>query len=691
MAIANDHGALFVFDPRLGTTKQIGTIDKGECRLAFSPDGSQLATWSGSSVTIFDVSSGSEANKISNVSGSPSSLRYSAAGFRIACGSTSGKITVIDSAKGAIEKQLSLKGRIALAAFDASGQGLTVISSDKHLRHIPLSTGVDDLDRSLVQTVAGADEPDITEIGVVDATPDCSIIAVGAKRELPMANYWSSLVKLIDATGRTLHILAPLGTADFYNEGVSISSDGRFVMSRSEKGFMVWPTHGGLPLLVTNKGDLNMHLSAAADFDGGSYAFSTAGDIAKLVVVEPETPRDPVASASRDGVNMSFIAPTEQYPVVNQAVVDVAFLATGCSDQAVPSVHVAGRPSMKKVTLAYAESRDLMDHLEAEPAVESTADGPVAVKTPEGVKFAVMVCLTPGPNKVEITLRDGNKEPVQISKVITYVPVDSETRPSYGASHALVIGIDDYKSVPKLRCAVSDADAFKQVLISKYGFKAKDIVELRNGEATAARIRDELNNMIDSNNVSPSDRVVIFFSGHGHGVENQDGTMVGFLIPQDAEIDPPNLNNFAKLSKSCIDMQGLAQLERESPAKHILVFLDACFSGIAAESKQGYSELLTQGDARKLYNQYFYAREIITASRENEEARERFKESGAHGFFTQALLEYMGTQNQPFLAQDLFNSVKSRVQQLNADQHPRMARFSDGPGDMIFAPATNKE
>ena len=47
----------------------------------------------------------------------------------------------------------------------------------------------------------------------------------------------------------------------------------------------------------------------------------------------------------------------------------------------------------------------------------------------------------------------------------------SASKIDFGNYHALVIGIDEYKYLPKLQMAVNDAKAVARVLKDSYGFK----------------------------------------------------------------------------------------------------------------------------------------------------------------------------------------------------------------------------
>jgi len=144
--------------------------------------------------------------------------------------------------------------------------------------------------------------------------------------------------------------------------------------------------------------------------------------------------------------------------------------------------------------------------------------------------------------------------------------------PQYSKSLALVIGINDYQKVSKLTNAVNDAKKFAEFL-KTIGF---EVIELYDSDAT----REKITSYFFDDDKFPSiitdkDRLIVYFAGHGHSVSNnRDGSITGYLIPQDGE--------GGKWS-TCIDFNDIVQRGvKRINVKHILFLLDCCFSGIAA-------------------------------------------------------------------------------------------------------------
>lgn len=105
---------------------------------------------------------------------------------------------------------------------------------------------------------------------------------------------------------------------------------------------------------------------------------------------------------------------------------------------------------------------------------------------------------------------------------------DASLRPRYEDSHALVIGINDYKAVSPLQYAVSDAEAVAEVLKTDFAFPADNVHLLVDQKATRARIMRAFTSFA-SGAIPINDRLVVFFAGHGHTVRSRTGD-VGFLV-----------------------------------------------------------------------------------------------------------------------------------------------------------------
>lgn len=190
-----------------------------------------------------------------------------------------------------------------------------------------------------------------------------------------------------------------------------------------------------------------------------------------------------------------------------------------------------------------------------------------------------------------------------------------------------VIGIDAYASLPVLRCAVSDALGV-QTLLAGMGFEAP-VPPLLDGAATKAAIESLVEDQLRAL-LRPDDALVLFFAGHGttRVAELERVTVeTGYLVPVDARSG----EHFADL----IRMEDLLGKLSLLPARHILVVLDACHSGMALGAAMvGYRG--AENSLRAVLTRR--SRRIITSARRDEPALDTGPIPG-HSLFTGALIE----------------------------------------------------
>jgi formylglycine-generating enzyme required for sulfatase activity len=135
----------------------------------------------------------------------------------------------------------------------------------------------------------------------------------------------------------------------------------------------------------------------------------------------------------------------------------------------------------------------------------------------------------------------------------------------YGASHALVIGIDNYsQGWPRLSNAVRDAELVADELREK-GF---DVTLEKNLDS--ADLERTFKEFFVLKGSDPQARLFVWFAGHGY---SQDGE--GYLIPADAPL--PNAG--AKFLLKVLSMRRFGEYVRLALAKHAFAVFDACFSG----------------------------------------------------------------------------------------------------------------
>jgi hypothetical protein len=214
----------------------------------------------------------------------------------------------------------------------------------------------------------------------------------------------------------------------------------------------------------------------------------------------------------------------------------------------------------------------------------------------------------------------------------------SEERPPRtaweGRPYIAVIGIDRYRTWNRLYNAVSDAKGALK-LFAGLGFELVAPAlfdESATGDALRRLVVDDLSGL------GEDDSLVLFFAGHGHTVTRTYGgasVRDGYLIPADGDRPGGRAVTWIRLES------WLAEIAR-IPAKHILVILDACHSGLALGPilqwrsrgmENARREPLEQLRARR-------SRRIITSALDDQLAMDGGPVPG-HSLFTGCLIEAM--------------------------------------------------
>jgi formylglycine-generating enzyme required for sulfatase activity len=224
-----------------------------------------------------------------------------------------------------------------------------------------------------------------------------------------------------------------------------------------------------------------------------------------------------------------------------------------------------------------------------------------------------------------------------------------------------VIGIDHYRAWNRLYNAVSDARGVLNVFTGM-GFELVGTPlfdEMATGEAIHHLVVDDLAGL------GREDSLVLFFAGHGHTVTRKfTGTTLvkdGYIIPVDGDRPGGRAGTWLRLESWLTEVSRI-------PAKHILVLLDACHSGLALGpiikwrtrgETTGNKEPLEHLRARR-------SRRIITSALDDQLALDSGPVHG-HSLFTGCLIEAMtgglsaGTGQRLVTGSELGHYVQRRV------------------------------
>jgi tetratricopeptide (TPR) repeat protein/uncharacterized caspase-like protein len=224
--------------------------------------------------------------------------------------------------------------------------------------------------------------------------------------------------------------------------------------------------------------------------------------------------------------------------------------------------------------------------------------------------------------------------------------------PSVPHGYALVIGVGKYQKLDPgdyLKFAESDAEAVYRVLISPQGgaFESNNVRKLIGLQATLQNVQAALEQWLPSV-AKESDRVVVYFAGHGFVVGGR-----GYLAPWDVDPSKPGETGYA------MDALGNV-LGGRVKAKWKVLLVDSCHSGKITPGSDN-------GAVDERVSQLPTGFMTLTATRERESSFEDPKLSTGFGVFSYFLVQGLqgAADNSPcdgvITADELINYVRSQV------------------------------
>lgn len=138
-----------------------------------------------------------------------------------------------------------------------------------------------------------------------------------------------------------------------------------------------------------------------------------------------------------------------------------------------------------------------------------------------------------------------------------------------GKCHAVFFATDNYKDkqIKKLKNPISDAEAIAKILESDYGFTTEMYKD-----PTGTKILQTLRSLAQKK-FGPEDQLFIYFTGHG---EFDEVSRAGYLIPSDGDSKDT-------LGSTLVDYAELKDKINKLSSGHIILCIDACFSGSASD------------------------------------------------------------------------------------------------------------
>lgn len=235
-----------------------------------------------------------------------------------------------------------------------------------------------------------------------------------------------------------------------------------------------------------------------------------------------------------------------------------------------------------------------------------------------------------------------------------------------GRFYALVIGINEYQSLPRLKTAEADARSVAAALREQLGFEVELLLNATRQQIVGAlnRYRRELD---------PASSLLIYYAGHGYfdrAVEK------AYWLPVNASIEENA--DWISADDVTVNVKGI-------PARHVLVVSDSCYSGTIV---RGIAPKLAQPAVRERYLRRMLegrSRTLI-ASGGNEPVADGGE--GGHSVFASALLRGLAqTERDAFTAEELFYGYIRESVTGRSDQTPEynpLRNSGHESGDFVF-------
>ena len=260
------------------------------------------------------------------------------------------------------------------------------------------------------------------------------------------------------------------------------------------------------------------------------------------------------------------------------------------------------------------------------------------------------------------------------------------------------VGIDDYNQSDlwkTLDNAVNDVERLREALVDGFNFESRDEWVLTNEEATAEAIRALLDDL--RNELGPDDNLIFLFAGHGAELRDVVGGEEvgrrGYIVP--VGVKAP----VGSAPSQYLEIEDFLEAIARLPARHLLVILDSCYSGMALESSfktRGGNETQQALDLRRRVS-----RRVLTSAQSDQLAADGGADFPQNSLFTGWMLEGLrravegGSPNAPspdtdedgwLTMTELYSFVRGRISSdSGARQTPDFGAFElDQRGELVL-------
>lgn len=217
--------------------------------------------------------------------------------------------------------------------------------------------------------------------------------------------------------------------------------------------------------------------------------------------------------------------------------------------------------------------------------------------------------------------------------------------------HALVIGNNDYRFLPKLKTAEADAREVSALLRDDYGFETTLLLNATRAQTVSALSAYRRRLGLET-------RLLVYYAGHGY---NDTAAEKTYWLPVDAEREDQSNWIIADEITSAI---------RVIPARQVLVVSDSCYSGTLTRELSGATAPPAGSERERFIEKMAAGRSrVLMASGGNEPVLDGG--GSGHSVFTGALLRGLrGMDKGRFTAGELFRAYVLEAVAGQAEQTP---------------------
>jgi len=212
----------------------------------------------------------------------------------------------------------------------------------------------------------------------------------------------------------------------------------------------------------------------------------------------------------------------------------------------------------------------------------------------------------------------------------------------FGSYHALIIGNNDYQTLPDLLSPANDATDLARLLEQRYGFKTTVLLN-----ATRYQILSALNTLRET--LTTQDNLLIYYAGHG---ELDEVNQRAHWLPVDAERGS---------TANWIPSTQITDVLNIMKARQVLLVADSCYAGALTRSSMARLGTGMTAAERTHWLRTMAARRSRTVLASGGIAPVMDAGGGRHSVFAKALLEVLENNHELLDGQSLHREVAARV------------------------------